>query len=43
MDLGLGLPSVKFLGKVALALVIIVLVVNMLPDTWGLKKWFKVS
>jgi len=39
-QLDLSLPSTKTLIKTAIALAIIMFVVRMTPDTWGIKKWF---
>lgn len=36
----ISLPSLNFVAKVAMTLVALVLVVNMMPDSWGIKKWF---
>ena len=36
----IGLPSISFMAKAAVAIVLIMLVVRMTPDTWGIKKWF---
>ena len=36
----LNLPSVNSVIKTAIALVIILFVVRMTPDAWGIKRWF---
>ncbi len=36
-------PSFSFMGKVAIALVVIVLVVKLAPTGWGIKSWFSVN
>lgn len=43
MELPIGIPSVKFLGKVALAMAIVFFVINMLPASWGIGRYFKAA
>ena len=44
LDMGktgkISLPSLNFVAKVTMTLVALVLVVNMLPASWNVKKWF---
>jgi len=39
-SIDLSLPSGNTIIKTAISLVIILFVVRMTPDTWGIKKWF---
>lgn len=39
-QLDISLPSTNSLVKTAIALVVILMIVRMTPDTWGIKKWF---
>jgi len=36
----LTMPTINSVIKTAIALVIILFIVRMTPDTWGIKKWF---
>jgi len=38
--LPVSLPSISFIGKTVLTIVLVMLVVRMTPDTWGIKKYF---
>jgi len=36
----ISLPSLNFVAKTAMTLVALVLIINMMPAEWGIKKWF---
>lgn len=43
MEIPIGLPSIKKVLTTAVIVVVIFAVVKLLPDAWGIKKFFTVA